>query len=759
MLDQNQDRMTREQLRDQICSLEDQIKKLNAGELARFDLQNKLDFQLKIQAELIRLSHRCKTTFNETDIGSMVAETLVESFDYEKALVCLQETPHNRFSIVGLDGYYTEPERKAVVDAGAHFLSSLELDQVRDIRIDRSVIKEVPSLFMDERVLVPCRLAKEDLTGFIIFGNSSKNAKFHRAIDEADRNLWETIGAVMSSAFENARLYNHLDRERQRLKTAHDELSGLNERLEKKVEERTRALAVSNENYQALYLKSAQTSALYRTLLDASPDPIVVYDIKGIPIYVNPAFIRVFGWQFQEVSGKHIDYVPQENRIDTDEMIARLMRGEKITSWATRRTTKTGKILDISLSAAPYYGVEGEMAGCVVHLRDQTEQKKMEDELLKVRKLESVGLLAGGIAHDFNNILSGIMLNAQMAASQIEPEQEANQYLSGIEEATQKAASLTQQLLTFAKGGAPVLRTASITKLIKESAEFVLHGTSVRGAFDFAEGLSPVEMDVGQMNTVIHNLIINAIQAMPQGGVITISADNLCVEEKQTGPFLLRLRPGNYVKITIKDTGIGISREDLPRIFDPYFTTKADGNGLGLATAFSIIGQHHGHIAVESEETVGTTFHIYLPAGNAPVESAGACTDKIHFFAGRGKILVMDDEMALRNLTRSMLNRAGYEVETAADGNEAVQSYKSALDSGKPFDAVIMDLTVPGGMGGKKTIERLLEIDTGVKAIVFSGYATDPIMADYKRYGFKGVITKPFRIEQLTKTLRDVLEI
>jgi PAS domain S-box-containing protein len=717
-----------------------------------------LDFQLKIQAELIRLSQRCKTTFSESDIGHMVAEALVESFDYEKAVVCLQKTPHGSYGIAGMEGYYSESEKRAVMETGADALSSLGLEQIRDIRIDRCA-KDSPFLLMDERVWVPCRSAKEDITGFIIFGNSLKNAAFHRAIEEADRNLWETIGGVMFTAFENARLYNHLDQERQRLRKAHDELSRLNEQLEQKVEERTRALANSNENYLKLYQASEQTSERYRTLLDASPDPIVVYDIVGIPTYVNPAFVRVFGWQFEEVSGKQIDYVPEDNRRETDAIITRLKGGEKITGWTARRYTKHGKLLDISLSAAPFYGDEGKMVGCIVHLRDQTGQKKMEEELLKVRKLESVGLLAGGIAHDFNNILSGIMLNAQMAASLVDPEQEAHHYMAGIEEATQKAASLTQQLLTFAKGGAPVLKTASIAKLIKASAEFVLHGANVKCEYDFAEDLWPVQMDEGQMNTVIHNLIINAIHAMPQGGVIAIIAENSCEREKPIEQRLPSLRSGKFVKITIKDTGFGIPKENLSRIFDPYFTTKSNGNGLGLATAFSIIGQHHGHMTVESEINIGTTFHIWLPAEiGVPAENPDR-TDKIQFYPGKGKILVMDDEKMIRNLTRAMLKRAGYAVETVADGNEAVQCYKGALDSGEPFDAVIMDLTVPGGMGGKKTIERLLDIDAGVKAIVFSGYATDPIMADFRNYGFKGVITKPFRTEQLTKTLREVLAI
>ncbi len=744
-------------LEDQVRSLNDQVKKLCAGELTRFDLQGKLDFQLKIQAELIRLSQKFQTMFDEHEIGTLVAEILVEKFDYQKALVCMKTTPLSGYTVTGMEGYYEDAERKSALKAVPGLMRSVLPEKMMQLQISREA-DTCPGLLMDERVLIPLHSAKGDVSGIIIFGNSLADAAFHRAVNEADRNLWETIGSVTTSAFESARLYNHLAREQKGLRKAHDELTLLNELLEKRVEERTSALAESKDEYQKLYQESEQTSERYRTLLDASPDPIAVYDIKDLPIYVNPEFVRVFGWQIHELFGQPAEYIPDENRDSNEEMIAKLRRGEKVINHLTRRRTKNGEILDISLSASAYYDPEGRLAGSIVHLRDITEQKQMEEELQKVRKLESVGVLAGGIAHDFNNILSGILLNAQMAVFDIDQRDEVENYLEGIKEATRKAVSLTQQLLTFAKGGAPILKKGSIKKLIKDSAEFVSHGASAKCEFDLARDLAPVKMDEGQMSQVMHNLILNAIQAMPHGGIIKISADNASVTEKKSGPHPVSLAPGNYVQIIIEDSGIGIPEENRAKIFDPYFTTKEMGSGLGLATTYSIINQHHGHISLDSKVNVGTIFHVYLPAViNDLKESETEHNETAAEYSGKGKVLIMDDDVMLRKLTGSMLNHFGYEVELSGDGENAIALYKEALEENEPFDAVIMDLTVPGGMGGETAIKKLLELDPDVKAIVFSGYATDPIIANYKRYGFKGYVTKPFRPADLANTLKKVI--
>jgi two-component system cell cycle sensor histidine kinase/response regulator CckA len=315
-----------------------------------------------------------------------------------------------------------------------------------------------------------------------------------------------------------------------------------------------------------------------------------------------------------------------------------------------------------------------------------------------------------------------------------------------------RAKDLTQQLLTFSKGGSPIRKSTAISEMIKDTATFALSGSDVRLEFSLPEDLWAVEIDEGQMSQVIQNIVINADQAMPAGGTLNISARNTAIQ--RLGALLLP--KGNYVQIDIKDEGVGMSKQQLARLFEPYFTTKQKGSGLGLATAYSIIKNHGGHITAESTQNVGTTFHIYLPASSkpAPVKRKPAREKPVR---GKGRILVMDDEEIIRLLLSKMLTSAGYKVELTKDGAEAVELYRKARESGQPFAAVILDLTVPGGMGGKETVKKLLEIDPHAKVIVSSGYATDPVMSEYKKYGFSAVVAKPYNVGQMEETLHDVL--
>jgi len=408
--------------------------------------------------------------------------------------------------------------------------------------------------------------------------------------------------------------------------------------------------------------------------------------------------------------------------------------------------------LHFEISHNPIRGADGKVVGVAVYAHDISERKQLEEERQQVEKLESIGTLAGGIAHNFNNLLTGILGNITLAQRYVEPGSQAADRLLEAEKASLRAKDLTQQLLTFSTGGAPVKKTASIAELLQESATFALRGSKVRCEFSLPDDLWPVEVDEGQMSQVITNLILNADQAMPGGGTINIRAENTVIKGKRDLP----LPKGNYIKITVKDQGIGIPKKHLAKIFDPYFTTKQKGSGLGLATTYSIIKNHEGYITVESEVGVGTTFHIQLPASKKPAP-VKAKAKKEAPVGGKGRILVMDDEEMIRKMLSKMLPLDGYEVELAKDGAEAVELYRKARESGQPFDAVIMDLTIPGGMGGKEAIKKLLEIDPDVKAIVSSGYATDPIMADFKKYGFSAVVTKPYSFEELEKTLRNML--
>jgi signal transduction histidine kinase/ActR/RegA family two-component response regulator len=385
-------------------------------------------------------------------------------------------------------------------------------------------------------------------------------------------------------------------------------------------------------------------------------------------------------------------------------------------------------------------------------LRTQiAEKQRIEEELSRTRHLESLGILAGGIAHDFNNLLTAIMGNTSLAKMFTEPDTKIYARLEEVEKASLRARDLTQQLLTFSKGGAPIKKVTSIADIICDSSRFALRGSHARCKFNIMEDLWPVEVDEGQISQVISNLAINADQAMPEGGVVEIRAENVTLLKGQ----VVTLEPGRYIRLSITDSGIGIPKDHLNKIFTPYFTTKQRGSGLGLATSYSIINKHGGVIIVESEIGRGTTFNIYLPASGKEIPEKEK--KSMTTITGSGKILVMDDEEFIRNTAGEMLATVGYTVGYADDGAQAIDLYIRARESGEPYDLIIMDLTIPGGMGGVEAIQKLLEIAPDAKAIVSSGYANGPIMADFKEYGFKGVIAKPYRTDELCKVVQNVI--
>jgi len=394
--------------------------------------------------------------------------------------------------------------------------------------------------------------------------------------------------------------------------------------------------------------------------------------------------------------------------------------------------------------------VADDIAYALYNMELAAQNELLEQERLRRAKLESISTLAGGIAHDFNNLLTGIMGNIGLAKMNVKTDDKIFETLDEAEVAAGRARELTQQLLTFARGGKPVKKTVDIAGLIKESATFALRGSAVRLELSLPDDLYPVEVDEGQINQVIQNIVINADESMPNGGVVRIDAENMRVKKGS-----LPLPADNYLRINIADEGVGISKENLQRMFEPYFTTKQKGSGLGLSTVYSIVRNHGGYVTAESVSGRGTVFHIYLPASAKP----SPAKDKPEASqTGRkgGRILVMDDEAVIRKMLINMLKVVGYEVEVTSEGAEAIEAYRRAMESGQPFDAVIMDLTIPGGIGGKEAVGKMLEIDPDARVIVSSGYTTDAVMSDYKKYGFSAVIAKPYSINQLEEALNSL---
>jgi len=491
--------------------------------------------------------------------------------------------------------------------------------------------------------------------------------------------------------------------------------------------------------------------------LQSIGDGVITTDVDGRVVLINPVGEMFTGWQPQDAVGQAIDDVftmlDENSRRRLTSPNAGTIRTNKTTAVPTQSilVSRDGIERLIASSVAPIFDRDGTISGVVLVFRDITNKRRMEEELLRVEKLESIGVLAGGIAHDFNNILTAIIGNIALAKRYAEPGSKVFAKMKEIEKASFRARDLTQQLLTFSKGGEPIKKTMLLDQFFYDAAMFALGGSSVSMNFKPPEKLWPVKVDEGQISQVINNLVLNAVQAMPSGGVIQAGLQNETLSATSTLP----LPAGPYVKLELQDYGLGIAKENLGRIFDPFFTTKKTGSGLGLATCYSIVEKHGGYIRVDSQPGKGTLFTIYFPAVKAEVPDTPPINMELP--TGSGRILIMDDEEIIRTVVGDILTAAGYSVGFAKDGHELLAQYKASQNNGNAFDAVIMDLTIPGGMGGKEAIQRLLEVDPQAKAIVSSGYSNDPVMADYARYGFMGAVSKPYRIEDICQTLNDIL--
>ncbi len=492
--------------------------------------------------------------------------------------------------------------------------------------------------------------------------------------------------------------------------------------------------------------------------LNSIGDGVIATDTEGKVVSVNTMAEKLTGWTQSEAMRKPIGNIfhtihekTRERRSNPVENAIRVGGAAGLQS-STILIARDGTERIISDNTASIRDEQGNIFGVVVIFRDITDKQKSEAELLIESKMESISALAGGIAHDYNNILTGIIGNISLARMSTHSPEMLTGRLDAMEKSAMRAKDLTQQLLTFARGGSPIRKPIQISNLIKESAQIGLRGANVNSEFTLPADLWRVEVDETQIRQTIIQLVINAVQAMPDGGKLEVRAENV----ELIGGFTSALKPGKYVKISIKDYGMGISPEHLSRIFDPYFGTKKHASGLGLATAHSVIRRHDGQIKVESIVGVGTTFHIHLPA-SFKVDMTAATDHIQRQFTGHGRILVMDDEEDILSVVGAMLEINGYEVKTAKDGVEALEYYKTAKREGKPFAVVIMDLTIPNGMGGREAIRLLKEMDPQAKAIVSSGYSYDPVMSDYRKFGFSGIVPKPYRMEEMGRVLAEVI--
>jgi len=517
------------------------------------------------------------------------------------------------------------------------------------------------------------------------------------------------------------------------------ELQALNEQLEEKVMDRTQQLEASERSF--------------RTLAENASDGILILNEKGENIYVNKQTSEITGFSMDQLLNIGIKDIIHPDELPAAMEICR-KRLEGIQMQAQHESViikKDGRNIPVEITCSKT--IWHDQPAIMSILRDISWRKKIEEEFLRSSKLDSISVLAGGIAHDFNNLLTGIIGNISLAMAYVTPQDRVYNILSNLEKASLKAKDLTQHLLTFAKGGAPIKDIVSLPVLIRDSASFALSGSNFRGDFSIADNICLVEADEGQISQVIHNLVLNAEQAKPADGIIRISAENLNV----TDELHLPLKDGKYAAISVNDRGSGIHKENISRIFDPYFTTKERGSGLGLATVYSIIKNHGGLITVDSDTEAGTTFKVYLPASQKQVKAFPVTNIGEKPVTGKGRIMVMDDEEIIRDTAGSMLTTLGYEVNCAKDGAEAINLYKKAQLEREPFALIIMDLTIQGGMGGKEAILKLREIDPDVRVIVSSGYSEDALMSDYKKHGFSAVIAKPYKLAELSKIVQKVI--
>jgi PAS domain S-box-containing protein len=490
--------------------------------------------------------------------------------------------------------------------------------------------------------------------------------------------------------------------------------------------------------------------------LGAIAEGVVTTDTEGNVELMNRPAERMTGWSGVAAAGRPIREVfrvlDRETGREPEDPLAE-RRADAAEGKLNVLVRRDGSRRLINDSVAPIPDGRTGSAGAVLVFRDMTEKVRRDEELIKWQKLESIGNLAGGIAHEFNNFLAGILGNISLGKQALDPGSRAYGRLEEAEKASSMASELATKLLTFSKGGNPVRELISLGDVVRESALLAARGTPVRWSLEIPETLWAAYADAGQVGHAVSNLVLNAVQATPGEGFVRVRAENVTVGEGQ----LPHVKAGRYVRIVVTDTGVGIPEENLKQVLDPYFTTRENGSGLGLTTSYHIMKSHGGNLFVASEEGKGTSVSMLLPASmqrpSLPAENRWKAPPN-----GRWRVLVMDDEELVLDMARGMLDHLGCESKGARDGGEAIHMYAEAVEEGKGFDLVVMDLTIPGGMGGKEASRRILGMYPDARLIVSSGYSADPVMANYSAYGFRGVLPKPYRVEELRRVLEQVLE-
>jgi len=481
--------------------------------------------------------------------------------------------------------------------------------------------------------------------------------------------------------------------------------------------------------------------------LSSIGDGVITYDMSGHVFSINSVAEELTGVCQDEAVGKKIREVVRLNDDQSNDILfsalGKLDEKNRYNNigipFKMFDINGVERIIELNSSLIK---LKGNPIGIIMVLRDITVKYKIDNEINKMSKLESIGILAGGIAHDFNNLLTGISGNISIAKETKGVSEDLTGIINDIEKATQRATALTKQLLTFAKGGAPLIASVSITEILEESVKLLIKDPIITYKLIIDENIKPALIDPNQISQALNNLLINSLQAMPDGGEIVIKAEN-----GKNIPSELQQNI-DYIYLKVSDNGPGIDRKNIKKVFDPFFTTKAAGTGLGLTSTYSIIKKHRGHINVLLPPEGGTAFEIYLPASHT-VPVPGINKKRELHYSRQGNILIMDDEQYILQVFVKMLNHLGFTVDCAQSGSETIRIYSEKLEAGERYTYVILDLTIPGGMGGKTTMKELLKIDPEVNAIVSSGYSENPVMANFKKHGFKGILKKPYTLEDI----------